>query len=71
MVGTGHPLVGPEALRALRRSPGLPSTLTEAGYQPRPIETMASEMVASPFNRASPYKPTQADYAAITAALMG
>ena len=60
----------PQALRRLVRSLGLPATLREAGYQPRSIDVMAEEMAASPFNRASPYRPTKADYAAITAELM-
>jgi alcohol dehydrogenase class IV len=59
-----------EALRVLVRSLGLPASLREAGFRAGSIDVMADAMVASPFNRASPYKPTKAEYAAILSDLL-
>ena len=59
-----------DALRDLVRSLGLPASFKQAGYQPRGVDAMTEDMVASPFNRASPYRPTKADYAAILAELL-
>ena len=60
----------PDALRALNGKLGLPATYCEAGYDAGPVEALVDSMVASPFNRASPYVPTRAEYRAVTAALV-
>ena len=59
-----------EAIRGLVRSLGLPASFKQAGYQAGSIDAMAADMVASPFNRASPYKPSKADYAVIMGELL-
>ena len=50
------------ALRALNRALGLPATYREAGYRAGPIDLLANQAAASPFNRTSPYTPTVAEY---------
>ena len=67
-LASGTNLAG--ALRDLVRALGLPASFKQAGYQARSLEAMADDMVASPFNRASPYRPSKADYAAILAELL-
>ena len=58
------------ALRDLNRALGLPATLREAGYRPGPIDDLVAYMVASPFNRTSPYVPTAAEYEALVRTLL-
>ena len=60
----------PDALRALTHRLGLPGSYREAGYSAGPVEALVDSMVASPFNRASPYVPTRDEYRAVTAALV-
>ncbi|WP_428394380.1 iron-containing alcohol dehydrogenase [Lichenicoccus sp.] len=69
-IGLSHGTDLAEALRGLVRSLGLPASLKELGYQAGSIDAMAEDMVASPFNRASPYKPTKAEYATILGDLL-
>jgi 4-hydroxybutyrate dehydrogenase len=57
------------ALRTFIRSLGLPDTLEDAGYRCGDAETLVGAMVASHFNRTSPYAPTHSDYAALLAGL--
>ncbi|MGY8631952.1 iron-containing alcohol dehydrogenase [Bradyrhizobium sp. 14AA] len=49
-------------LRVLMRGVGLPLTLHEAGYQIRNMKALARQCEASPFNRASRYAPSAADF---------
>ena len=51
-----------DALRDLIRSLDLPETYRSAGYRVVSIDTLVDGMVASHFNRASPYVPTRAEY---------
>lgn len=60
-----------DALRTLIGSLGLPATLDAAGYQVGASEALVAAMVASPFNRSSPYVPTPAEYGAILAGIAG
>ncbi len=60
----------PDALKALNRRLGLPRSYREAGYSAGSVETLVDSMVASPFNRASPYVPTRDEYRAVTSALV-
>ena len=60
----------PDALRALNATLGLPASYREAGYRAASVDALVDGMAASPFNRASPYKPTAADYRAILHALL-
>lgn len=55
----------PGALRALSATLGLPATYREAGYRAASVDALVASMAASPFNRASPYKPTSSDYSTI------
>ena len=57
------------ALQALISSLSLPTTLSAAGYEMRSREALVAGMIASPFNRTSPYPPTREDYNAILDAL--
>ena len=52
----------PDALRALNTALRLPASYREAGYQAHSLEALVHSMVASPFNRQSPYKPSASDY---------
>ncbi len=52
----------PGALQELVRSIGLPSSLTEAGYRAKDVSSLVELVVASPFNRSSPYVPTSGEY---------
>jgi alcohol dehydrogenase class IV len=58
------------ALLRLIRSLGLPVTLSDAGYEVRDTERLIAALMASPFNRTSPYVPTEAEYRAIAADIM-
>ncbi len=60
----------PGALRALNASLGLPAGYREAGYRAGSVDTLVERMAASPFNRASPYKPSAGEYRAILGALL-
>lgn len=51
-----------EALRSLIGSLGLPGTLGLAGYRVGAVEPLVDGMVASHFNRTSPYVPTADEY---------
>ena len=57
------------AVAALIASLGLPSTLTGAGYRGSITEPVVAAMVASHFNRSSPYVPSAAEYRAIADAI--
>ena len=59
-----------DALAALIRALGLPTTLDTAGYQLADQDSFVRALEESPFNRTSPYVPTHAEYSAIVAALM-
>ena len=69
-LGLGDPGRIPDALRALNRALGLPASYREAGYRAEAIEPLVDSMVASPFNRASPYVPTRDEYRAVAVALL-
>ena len=60
----------PDALRALNAALGLPASYREAGYRAASVDALVERMVASPFNRASPYKPTAGDYRTVLGALL-
>lgn len=60
----------PMALRALNGALGLPTSYREAGYRSETIDALVDSMAASPFNRASPYKPVAADYRNILGTLL-
>ena len=59
------------ALRAFVRGIGLPDTLAAAGYRCIDANALIDAMVASHFNRTSPYVPTRADYAGLLAQVRG
>ncbi len=61
-LGLGSAVEIPDALRALNRILGLPASYREAGYRTTSTEALVDSMVASPFNRASPYVPTREEY---------
>ncbi len=69
-LGLGDPGDIPDALRALSRSLGLPASYREAGYRARSVEALVDGMVASPFNRASPYVPSRDEYRVMAATLL-
>jgi len=69
-LGLGDPADIPDALRALNRTLGLPASYREAGYRAGPVEALVDGMVASPFNRASPYVPTRDEYRAMATTLV-
>lgn len=58
------------ALADLISALGLPTTLQEAGYKAGPIGALVEDLVASPFNRTSPYVPSVDEYHALADALM-
>ena len=51
-----------ETLRSLIGSLGLPDTLAAVGYDIEAVEPLVAGMVASHFNRTSPYAPTAEEY---------
>jgi 4-hydroxybutyrate dehydrogenase len=59
-----------DALEALVVRLGLPTTLTGAGYRPGDLEALVTDLVASPFNRTSPYVPTDDEYRAVAHRIM-
>ncbi|WP_174290893.1 iron-containing alcohol dehydrogenase [Sphingomonas bacterium] len=58
-----------EALAALVASLGLPATLSDAGYRMASMEAAVAAMVASHFNRTSPYVPDADQYRELTQAI--
>ena len=60
-----------EALRALIASLGLPVTLVAAGYHVAERDELVAALVASPFNRTSPYAPGADEYRTLIEALAG
>ena len=60
-----------DSLREFIRSLGLPDTLLAAGYRFGGSDTLVEDMVASHFNRTSPYVPSYADYAALLQGMRG
>ena len=58
------------ALQELMRALGLPASLRTAGYKATSIDKLVDEMLSSPFNRASPYKPTHGEYAEVARKLL-
>ncbi len=59
------------ALRDLVAATGLPATLREAGYKVGDADGLVATMVASHFNRTSPYAPDAAGYRGILDAIAG
>lgn len=59
-----------DALTRLIASLGLPVTLTASGYTAGDIETLVADLVASPFNRTSPYAPDASEYRALVDAIL-
>ena len=55
----------PDALRRLIYALDLPANLKAAGYRCSSPEALLDAVVASPFNRSSPYVPTREEYAAL------
>lgn len=60
-----------EALSQLIRALRLPETLSAAGYKVNDFERFIADLVASPFNRSSPYAPREAEYRAIAGRIIG
>jgi len=60
----------PDALRMLNAALGLPASYREAGYRAACVDALVDSMATSPFNRASPYKPTAGDYRTILGTLL-
>lgn len=58
-------------IRRLNAEIGLPADLRSAGLRGEAIGEMSEDAVASPFNRASPYAPSLADYAGLMADAIG
>ncbi len=58
-----------DAVAALIASLGLPSTLPGAGHRGAVTEALIAAMVASHFNRSSPYAPSATEYRAIADAI--
>ena len=54
-------------LRELNSCVGVPASLGDAGFGAADFEELATDAVASPFNRASPYVPTFDEYCAMFA----
>ena len=69
-LGLSRPEALPEALRHLIASIGLPSDLTEAGYMAHSVAALVETVIASPFNRSSPYVPTPTEYHDLVQALL-
>jgi alcohol dehydrogenase class IV len=59
------------ALSAVIESLGMPETLSAAGYVVGDKEALVASMMASHFNRSSPYAPTIDEYRAILDAISG
>ncbi len=59
-----------DALLALRDALGLPASFRAMGYRADDPDAMAAAMARSPFNAASPYRPTSEEYRAILRALL-
>jgi 4-hydroxybutyrate dehydrogenase len=59
-----------DAIRRLNRELGLPATLSEIGFVAMSVDALVEIMVASPFNRTSPYAPTRDEYRGIAEALL-
>jgi 4-hydroxybutyrate dehydrogenase len=57
------------AIRSLTGTLGLPVSLRAAGYRARSLDDLLDLMVASPFNRSSPYAPTRQEYRDIAISL--
>lgn len=60
-----------EALSRLIRVLKLPESLPAAGYNVEDFEKFIADLVASPFNRSSPYVPSEAEYRAIAGRIVG
>ena len=58
-----------ESIGALIHALGLPTTLDGTGYRSQDAEQTIAAMIASPFNRTSPYNPTEREYRAIAEAI--
>ena len=58
------------ALKGLVSSMGLPSSLAEAGYKAHSLSALVELVIASPFNRSSPYIPTPVEYHDLVMALL-
>ena len=69
-MGLGHGEEIGDALAALTGSLGLPATVRAAGYRVDDLEKLVAELVASPFNRTSPYVPTSDEYRSLALALL-
>ena len=69
-LGLDDPGAIPDALRALALGLGLPASYREAGYRLRTTGPVVDAMVASYFNRTSPYAPTREEYEALLDMLM-
>ncbi len=69
-LGLRGPAALPDALRDLIARVGLPSNLTAAGYKAHSISALVEKVVASPFNRSSPYVPTPTEYHDLVQALL-
>ena len=54
-----------EALASLISSLSLPASLKASGYHVDDMDMLVSDLVASPFNRTSPYIPSAAEYRAL------
>ena len=59
-----------DALTRLIAGLGLPVTLTASGYQAGAIEALVMDLVASPFNRTSPYAPDFDEYRELVEAIL-
>jgi alcohol dehydrogenase class IV len=60
-----------DEVEAMNTRLGLPSDLKAMGYKVGDLDEMAADSVASYFNKASPYQPSQAEYKAMLMALLG
>ena len=69
-MGLGHGEEIGDALAALTGSLGLPATIRAAGYRMDDLDKLVAELVASPFNRTSPYVPTSDEYRSLALALL-
>ena len=69
-MGLGHGEEIGDALAALTGSLGLPATIRAAGYRMDDLDKLVAELVASPFNRTSPYVPISDEYRSLALALL-
>ena len=60
-----------DEVEAMNARLGLPSDLKDFGYRIGDLDEMAADSLASYFNKASPYTPTQAEYRAMLMAVLG